>query len=141
MQPEVSYSTKGATAKIESVNFTLAYDYIEIPILFKFEFPLSDNPSIKPSVFAGPFVAFNRKAKLIVSANGKTEEGGINSVAPRDYGFQIGGALGFNLGKYELGFDVRYIHGITSVDTSVNSFDIKNRVINLNIYFCFANMK
>jgi hypothetical protein len=141
LQPEVSYTTKGATAKIESVNFTLAYDYVEIPILFKFEFPLDDNPSIKPAVFAGPFVSYKTKAKIIVSANGKMEEDGINSVAPRDYGFQIGGALGLNLGKYELGFDVRYIHGITSVDTSVNSFDIKNRVINLNVYFCFTNMK
>lgn len=141
LQPEVSYTTKGATAKIESANFTLSYDYIEIPILFKFEFPLDDNPSIKPAVFAGPFVAFKRKAKIIVSANGETEEADIKSVAPRDYGFQIGGALGFNLGKNELGFDVRYILGITSVDTSVNSFDIKNRVINLNIYFCFANTK
>jgi len=141
LQPEVSYTTKGATAKIESVNFTLAYDYIEIPILFKFEFPLEDNPGIKPAVFAGPFIAFKTRAKVILSVNGETEDADIKSVAPRDYGFQIGGALGLNLGKYELGFDVRYIHGIISVDTSVNSFDIKNRVINLNIYFCFANMK
>jgi len=141
LQPEVSYTTKGATAKIESVDFTLAYDYIEIPILFKFEFPLADNPNIKPAVFAGPFVAFKTKAKIIASANGETEEEDVKNVAPRDYGFQIGGALGFNLGKYELGFDVRYILGITSVDTSVNNFDIKNRVLNFNLYFCFANMK
>ncbi len=141
LQPEVSYTTKGATTKIESANFTLSYDYIEIPILFKFEFPLSDNPSIKPSVFAGPFVAFKTKAKIIASTNGETEEEDINYVAPRDYGFQIGGAFGFNLGKYELGFDIRYILGITSVDTSVNSFDIKNRVLNFNLYFCFANMQ
>jgi len=141
LQPEVSYTTKGATAKIESASFTLSYDYIEIPILFKFEFPLDDNPGFKPALFAGPFVAFKTKANVILSVNGETEEESINSVAPRDYGFQIGGALGYNIGKYELGLDVRYILGITSVDTSVNGFDIKNRVINLNLYFCFANMK
>jgi hypothetical protein len=141
LQPEVSYTMKGATAKIESANFSLSYDYIEIPILFKFEFPLTDNPNIKPAVFAGPFVAFKTKAKVTLSVNGETEDADIKYVAPRDYGFQIGGALGVNLGKYELGFDVRYILGLTSVDTSVNSFDIKNSVINFNVYFCFANMK
>ena len=141
LQPEVSYSTKGATVKIENINFTLAYDYIEIPILLKFPFNLADNQSIKPVLFAGPFVAFKTKAKITFKVNGESEQKDIPSVTPRDFGFQFGGGLGFNLGKYELGFDIRYILGLASVDKSTNSFDIKNRVINFNICFCFANMR
>ena len=141
LQPEVSYSTKSATVKIENINFTLAYDYIEIPILLKFPFNLADNQSIKPVLFAGPFVALNTKAKITVTVNGESEQKDIPSVTPRDFGFQLGGGVGFNLGKYELGLDIRYTLGLASVDKSTNSFDIKNRVINLNLYFCFANMK
>lgn len=141
LQPEVSYSTKGATAKIENINFTLAYDYIEIPILLKFPFNLADNQSIKPVLFAGPFVALNTKAKITATVNGESEQKDIPSVTPRDFGFQFGGGVGFNLGKYELGLDIRYTLGLASVDKSTNSFDIKNRVINFNMCFCFANMR
>lgn len=141
LQPEISYTMKGATKKIGPVSFTLAYDYVEIPILFKFAIPLDDSPNLKPSVFAGPYIAFKTKAKIVAKANGESEEGDIKDVTPRDYGFQVGASLGFDLGKYELGFDVRYILGISSTDESINHFDVKNNVLNINLYFCFANMQ
>jgi hypothetical protein len=141
LQPEISYTMKGATKKIGPVSFTLAYDYVEIPILFKFAISLDDSPNLKPSVFAGPYIAFKTKAKIIAKANGEIEEGDIKDVTPRDYGFQVGASLGFDLGKYELGYDVRYILGLSSIDESINHFDVKNNVLNINLYFCFANMQ
>ncbi|MBK7629142.1 MAG: outer membrane beta-barrel protein [Ignavibacteriales bacterium] len=99
LQPELSYTMKGATTKIGPVSFTLAYDYVEVPILFKFALPLNDSPNIKPSVFAGPYMAFKTKAKIIAKANGESDEADIKSVTSRDYGVQFGCALGFNLGK------------------------------------------
>jgi len=141
LQPEISYTMKGATTKVGSVSFTLAYDYVEIPILFKFALPLDDSPNLKPSVFAGPFIAFKTKAKIIAKANGESDEADIKKVTPRDYGFQVGAAMGFGLGKYELGFDIRYILGLSSIDESIDHFDVKNNVLNINLYFCFANMQ
>lgn len=141
IQPEVSYTMKGATTKIGPINITLAYDYIEIPILFKFVFQLKDNPGIKPAIFAGPFIAFKTKAKIYAKLNEDSDEADMKNVTPRDYGIQFGGALGFDIGKYELGFDVRYVPGFFTTDNSIDSFDVKNSVLNFNVYFCFSNMQ
>lgn len=141
LQPELSYTMKGATTKMGPISLTLAYDYIEVPILFKFALPLKDSPNIKPSVFAGPYMAFKTKAKIIAKLNGESEEADLKSVTPREYGVQFGGALDFTLGKYELGLDIRYILGLSSSDESINHFDVKNNVFNINLYFCFATMQ
>ena len=139
IQPEFTYSVKGAKTHLGSANVTLDYHYIDIPVLFKYVIPLHDNQDINPIIFAGPFIGFNTRAQTIVNSNGEMESQNNASIVNREYGIQFGGALGFNLGNNELGFDMRYVLGLTSVDKSVNNFDVKNSVFNLNIYFIFDN--
>jgi hypothetical protein len=138
IQPEITYSVKGSIANLGSDKITLDYHYIDIPILFKYVIPLNDNKDIKPAIFAGPFIGFKTRAQINVNSNGKSESQNIESAAPREYGFQFGGALGFNLGNNELGIDIRYVLGLTKIDKSPNNYDVRNGVFNFNLYVCFA---
>lgn len=139
LQPELSYSMKGAKIQVGSANFTLAYDYIEFPLLFKFILPLDNSSKIFPSFFAGPFIALNAKSKIITNVAGTTNEFIIEKTATAEYGAQFGGSMGFNIGKNELGFDIRYVLGLSTIDKSINSYDIRNNVFNINIFFVFEN--
>ena len=141
IQPEAYYSMKGATEKVdfEGVTFDITYslDYFEVPILFKLLIPI-ENSSINPAIFAGPFVGFNTTAKLKVEAEGQSEERDLEDVKSTEFGLAFGGGLGFPIGTNELGFDVRYILGLSTIDDSADEADVKNSVINFNVYFGFS---
>ena len=64
LQPELSYSMKGAKTQVGSANFTLAYDYIEFPLLFKLILPLDNESNIFPSFFAGPLLPLMLNQRL-----------------------------------------------------------------------------
>jgi hypothetical protein len=139
IQPEVYYSMKGATADdlvIENSTSTLCLDYIEVPILFKVIIPV-EGSSVKPSIFVGPSVGFNTTAKAMFEYDGESSEDDIEDVSPTDLGLVFGAGLGFPVGMNELGFDLRYILGLSSIDDSEDEFDVKNSVININAYFGF----
>ena len=141
IQPEAYFTMKGATdsgtLQGETIDVTLSLDYIEIPILFKVLIPIENSP-IRPSLFAGPSIGFNISAKSKLEFMGQSEEGDIEDVNPTDIGLVFGAGLGFPVGQNELGFDFRYILGLTKVDDSADPADFKNSVININAYFGFT---
>jgi hypothetical protein len=141
VQPEAYYTMKGAEQKgtIEGYNYTatLSLDYIEIPILLKLMIPIQGS-SINPAIFAGPSIGFNTTHKVKVEAEGQSSESDIPDVKSTDFGLVFGGGLGFPIGKNELGFDVRYILGLGTIDDSAAKSDVKNGVINFNAYFGFS---
>lgn len=99
IQPEVLYTQKGYEVGDDPVKL----DYIEIPVLAKFDF-ITDG-SITPNVYFGPSVGFN--------VNAEDEIGGDieDSVKGTEFGVVVGGGLGF--GRLDLG--VRYGAGLTEV--------------------------
>jgi hypothetical protein len=141
IQPEAYYTMKGATDSEtfegETIEATFSLDYIEIPILFKFLIPM-ENSSIAPSLFVGPYIGFNTTAKIKLEYLGQSMEDDYEDVNPTDIGLVFGTGLGIPVGQNELGFDFRYILGLTSVDDSAEEVDIKNSVININAYFGFS---
>jgi hypothetical protein len=141
IQPEVYYSMKGATDKEEfmgsTVDYTFTLDYIEIPVLIKVIIPVQGS-NIKPEIFAGPFVGINTTAKQKAEYQGQTQEMDYEDVKSTEFGAQFGGGIGFNVAGNEVGFDIRYILGLTTVDDSAEKLDIKNNVINFNAYFAFS---
>jgi hypothetical protein len=141
IQPEVYYSMKGATDKMDfngaTVDLTYTLDYIEIPVLFKLLIPLQGS-SIKPSIFAGPSLGINTTAKIKAEYQGESEEEDIEDVKSTDLGLQFGGGIGFPVGKGELGVDIRYILGLSTIDDSAEEADVKNNVINVNLYYAFS---
>ena len=135
IQPEAYYTMKGATLSGENSDITWSLDYIEVPVLLKLIIPVVGS-NIRPSVFAGPSVGFNTTAKI----KSESEEQDIKEdVKSTDFGLVFGGGIGIMIGKNELGFDIRYILGLSLLDdTSSNADDIKNAVINFNMYFGFS---
>ena len=139
IQPEAYYTMKGATLKINGADLTFSFDYIEVPFLLKLIIPV-EGSNIRPSVFAGPSVGINTTAKITGEANGESDEHDLkDDTKSTDFSLAFGGGIGFMVGSNELGFDVRYILGLSSIDdTSSNADDIKNTVIAFNIYFGFS---
>jgi hypothetical protein len=141
IQPEAYYTMKGATEKGDfggtTVDVTYTLDYVEVPLLLKLLIPI-ENSAINPAIFAGPFVGFNTTAKIKVEANGQSAEEDIEEVKSTEFGLAFGGGVGFPVGSNELGFDIRYILGLSTVDDSAEEADVKNNVINFNVYFGFS---
>lgn len=137
VQPEFYYTMKGATYKESGAEYTLTLNYFEVPILVKVLIPVQGS-NINPVIFAGPFIGFNSTAKQKIEYNGQTQEEDIEDVKSTEFGAQFGGGIGFNVGGNEVGFDVRYILGLTTVDDTSDPLDVKNNVLNFNAYFAFS---
>ncbi len=134
IQPEAYYTMKGAILSGENSDITWSLDYIEVPVLLKLIIPV-EGSNIRPSVFAGPSVGFNTTAKI----KSESEEQDIKEdVKSTDFGLVFGGGIGFMVGKNELGVDIRYILGLSSIDDSSEAFDLKNTAISFNVYFGFS---
>jgi len=141
IQPEVYYTMKGATQKMdfdgETVDVTYSLDYIEIPLLVKFMIPIKDS-KVKPAIFVGPHLGINTTAKVKAEFQGQSEEQDLEDVKSTEFGLQFGGGIGFPVGNGELGIDIRYILGLSTIDDSAEEADVKNTVINFNLYYGFS---
>lgn len=97
IEPEVLYSMKGT--KFDDFNFDLNNDYIEIPVLFKYNF----NDAGGPYLLAGPAVGFS------ISCN---ETDGDTEISCSDDGLSttttFGGVLGLGFQKNRFGLEGRY---------------------------------
>jgi len=142
IQPEAYYSMKGATYSENGGNLTWALDYIEVPLLFKVIIPVQGS-NMRPSVFVGPAVGFNTTSKVTIEFNGQSEDMDLkDDTQSTDFSLVFGAGLGVGVGTNEVGVDVRYILGLTSIDNSSDNstedaLDLKNGVININVYFGF----
>jgi hypothetical protein len=98
IEPEVLYTNKGAG--IEDTEITLNLNYIEIPVLLRYEFT-PDNPG--PFAYAGPYVGFNVKCNTTVDTL-------PTPCADQDVqaGTVFGGAIGVGFQRGTWGFDFRY---------------------------------
>jgi hypothetical protein len=137
IQPEAYYSMKGATYKENGGELTITLDYFEVPLLLKLIIPV-EGSNIRPSIFAGPSVGFNTTAKSKVEFEGESAEEDLENVKKTEFGFVFGGGLGFLIGKNELGFDIRYILGLSTIDDSSDAADLKNTAFSFNVYFGFS---
>jgi len=138
IQPEVYYTMKGATLSYSGVDITFTFDYIEVPLLLKVIIPV-EGSNIRPSIVAGPVLSFNSTAEVKGEGNGQTATQDVSDdVQSTDFSLAFGGGVGFMLGNNELGFDIRYILGLKSWDDSIANDDVKNSVINFNVYFGFS---
>jgi len=138
IQPEAYYTMKGATYSEGGADLTISLDYIEIPVLVKFIIPI-EGSKIKPSIFAGPSIGFNMTAKSKVEFDGETQENDFkDETKSTEFSLAFGGGVGFPVGNGELGVDIRYILGMSTFDDSSDPWDLKNNVINVNLYYGFS---
>ena len=138
IQPEAYYTMKGATYSESGADLTISLDYIEVPILVKFIIPI-EGSAIKPSIFAGPSIGFNMTAKSKVEFDGESQENDFkDDTKSTEFSLAFGGGLGFPVGNGELGVDIRYLLGMSTFDDSSDPWDLKNNVINFNLYYGFS---
>jgi len=97
LEPELLYTNKGAN--ITGTSTTANLNYIEIPVLVRYNF----NPDGGPFAYAGPYVGFN------IDCNTTTPIATINcSDASVNANTVFGGAVGIGFQKWAWGFDLRY---------------------------------
>jgi len=141
IQPEVLYTQKGTKWGQEyeheyTGTWSLNFDYLEIPVLFKVIMPIQG--MIKPHLFVGPYFAFNLTAKGKIEDNGQSDEDDIDEfVKDTDFGAVFGGGIDFGLPAGKIVFDARYSLGLTAIYEEVFGFDVKNNVFSFMLGYAF----
>lgn len=144
LQPELLYVQKGAkmegsaTTMLGPIDFSATYkvDYLEIPVLAKFEVPMTGPAS--PNLFAGPALGFKMSESWEMEVMGETETEDSDDIKSTDLGFVIGAGMDFGLTAGTLTVDLRYVLGLSSLPSEGDDeADIKNGGIMLTAGFRF----
>jgi len=78
-------------------------------------------------------------AKSKVEFEGESQENDFkDDTKSTEFSLAFGGGIGFSVGNGELGVDIRYILGMSTFDDSSDPLDLKNNVINFNLYYGFS---
>lgn len=138
-QPEVNYAQKGAKDSDEGFEVSLKIDYIEVPLLVKFDLPTSG--SISPHVLVGPALGFKAGCKI------GGEQGGTDvdvdcseddiDLKSFDFGAIVGAGVGFPAGPGEARIGARYNFGLLDVENSSEGEGVTNRAFSLLVGFSF----
>ncbi|MHB8336234.1 MAG: porin family protein [Ignavibacteriaceae bacterium] len=130
LQPEVLYSMKGTSGATQGVSYTFSVNYIEIPVLLKFNIPLAPSSPVSASLYAGPDFAFNVASSVETSSNGQTTTTDESNMTKGfDFNIMFGGGIGFNVGPTVLGVELRYSLGTGTAAS--DGTDMKNGVLAL----------
>jgi hypothetical protein len=125
LQPELVFSTQGATYTEGSTDGELNLDYVNVPLLFQYMF---DNGF---RLQAGPQVGFLVKAKSKIGSLTSDVKDDFNNL---DLGITAG--MSYVHPPTGFGFDARYNAGLNNIneDSSVNS---NNRGFQLGVFYLF----
>jgi len=142
IQPEVLYSKKGVKFEESGAEVKIKVDYIEIPVLLKINIPI-EGSKVHPNVYAGPAVAIKSSCKLSGSAASVSVDVDCEGqdivdltgfeilVKSTDFGLVFGGGVSFDVGGADVGVDVRYTLGLSTIDDDPDPYDFKNQVISI----------
>jgi len=148
IQPELLYAVKsykltykfvlkdfgGPIAPVNTVIETGHNSYLEIPVLLKLNIPHSSLYLVKPSIFAGPEVAFQLTGKVNIERSLQPNDNeDVSNSTSTDFGIDFGAGTDVNLLNVVLMFDIRYDVGLKTLHFSQGPSSIKNRVFSLNI--------
>jgi hypothetical protein len=102
LEPELLYTNKGAN--VEGASATVNLNYIEIPVLARYNFTTDGGPF----AYAGPYVGFNMNCNTTTTlATTNCSDASVNANTV------FGGALGVGFQKSAWGFDLRYEYDFT----------------------------
>lgn len=122
LQPELVYVQKGQKSDLEAEFFgetisgsvTTKLDYIEVPLLAKFQIPVAG--PLSPNLFAGPTVGFTASSEVEMEFSGESESDDIgDDISGTDFGLAFGGGADFGLSAATLTVDLRYGLGLTDI--------------------------
>ncbi|HBD26579.1 porin family protein [Flavobacterium sp.] len=139
IQPEILYSAQGSKSEgplniegdIYDVKATLKMNYINVPVMFKYQ--VTDKFSLE----AGPYVGFlvRAKVKAEVSGFGSATEDAKDLFKSTDFGL----GLGMNYEFSDVIFaNARYQAGLTEIgDSEAGGNSVKNSVFQIGLGFRF----
>jgi Outer membrane protein beta-barrel domain len=128
LQPEINYSGQGAKGSDGTTTTTLNYDYINVPVLFKY------NHSSGLFAETGPQIGF------LIGANAKADsqsEDIKNETSSTDFSWCFG--LGYKIPEMNLGIDIRYNLGLSNTIKSSDEGTSKNSVFQFGIFYLFGH--
>jgi Outer membrane protein beta-barrel domain len=128
VQPEINYSMQGTNLDLEGDKGSLNYDYLNIPVLIKYNH--------ESGLFAetGPQAGFLLSAKAKSGGTSYDVKDGVQSF---DFSWALG--LGYKLHDLGLGIDVRYNFGLTNtIKDPFNGSSAKNGVFQIDLFYMFS---
>ena len=132
VQPGVRYIMKGAGGSDGAGGtFTTKLNYLDIPVLLKVNFPLSE---VTPYLLAGPVLSINMSASQDDTPNGGTTTTTDVSaqVSGSDFGILFGGGVGFAMNKkIDIYAQFGYQLGLSNILKNNTTTTLKNNGIQL----------
>ena len=131
IQPEISYTTKGAELTYNNAfatgTATFKTNYIEVPVLLVFNLTDAFN------VHVGPYAAYMVSGKTTNDSNLFTSETQLDTNDFKRFDAGLSGGVGIDLEV--VNFGVRYNYGLTKVfkEGSFGDSDAKNSVFNVYV--------
>jgi opacity protein-like surface antigen len=138
IQPELLLIQKGV--RVEefdsrvSSKLLFKLNYLEVPMLVKLSFPVSE--SLGLFVNAGPSIGYALNGKIIYIEDGDRKEDidfdDDDGFKRTDISMVLGGGASFNLSSVKLLLEARYLYGFSNVlDIEAEDFTRKNRGVGI----------
>jgi hypothetical protein len=113
LQPELLYVGKGIRYEDTDYERTLAFDYLDIPLLVKYAVARGERARV--CLLGGPVVSYLLSARNEISTPGLTDEvDWADMVAELDVGLAVGVGFDLDVGGRVLTLDLRRALGLTS---------------------------
>jgi hypothetical protein len=138
LQPSFIFSAKGTDYKIDTLEFSIAPAYIEVPINASFSF---GSRVVKVSLFSGPYFAYafggykmesGSVFKSISYGSGKNHD-----LRPFDIGFNLGASVKIN----SIQISIQYGIGLTDISpVRTSATEMRNKVIGISIIRTSKNL-
>ncbi|MEO8568699.1 MAG: porin family protein [Ginsengibacter sp.] len=129
IQPEIFYSLEGAKGTLPNNNkLTYNLNYINVPVLLQYFFYNGFR------LEGGPQIGFLISAKT-KTGNITVDDKGFESTA-----FSIPLGVGY-LTTEGLGFDARYVFGLSNINANKNAPTIQSNVFQFGIFYQFGDTK
>ncbi len=132
------YTKKGSKVEDSGLQFDLNLDYIEIPLLARFDIPTQAGGRLSLHLFAGPAISFETSCKVNGEVSGLNVE--LDCDDPEvdaaryttDYSLLFGGGVGIGAGPGDIQLDAAYDLGLTNLNNEPDDkTNIKNRTLML----------
>lgn len=128
VQPELLYSLEGAQQTNGNSKVTYKLNYLNVPVLLQYMF----NNGFR--LEGGPQIGFLLSAKT-KSGSVTVDNNGFKSTA-----FSIPLGVGY-LASSGIGFDARYVFGLSNISDSENGPTIQSNVFQLGIFYQLSDPK
>lgn len=127
LQPELIYSSKGATYKLTNVDHKLHLNYLSIPILFQYMF----NNGFR--IQAGPEIGILLQAKQKTGSSNIDVKDDFKSL---DFG--LAGGVSYVHPPTGFGIDLRYVKGLANIN-SESTETSKNQGFQVGVFYLLGH--